>query len=147
MKKVNVCSKIIMDEETCNTLKRFLHVVGHQVLPCDEPLDAFKGFVVWKEVNDGEESLQFGWRFAKPIKKIENVTQSSTPKLLKACMLQKGWISCDAPERLRIGFVNYDKSICRYFKLSSFKMSPQRLQDEYNSWRSKHKQITTEIVP
>ena len=134
MKKI-----ILANSEDCDALACFLRTAGLTVLPCDEPLEAIKGYLSFFEREGEEIDIIFCWQFDKPIKKIIDASwHPDAMKRLTRCLTEKGWIQADEPRGLLIGFINYKKSACMRFSLESIKVMPKNIHKLINDWRTKN---------
>jgi hypothetical protein len=114
-------TKGAMDWNNCNDYEL-------QIIPCDEPLKGLKGYFVsmsFHHVQDADVddvSMWFFWRHEDPIKRIVDINfEDHNPSEVMIRCVDEGWISCNDPMSLRVGFLNYEKSECMQFGLSVVK--------------------------
>lgn len=137
---IEIKELIMKNEEDCKMMIIFFNDIGKlykdkdrdrssiQIVHCDLPLKGLKGFIVfhspcideaYDEAYDGEYNEKYVhlcWKIEEPIKDIIDVEPDKVEELLKDCLVSN-WDRCDDPKRLRVGFINYEKSECRYFKV------------------------------
>ena len=135
--------------EDCEEMAGFIEAAGLNILPYDEPIKARKGYITFfqdkrskKEIN-----ISFLWQFDKPIQRTEVVgALDSIPiKKFMECLTQKGWIQADDCKRVLVGFINYEKSVCRYFHVCCLRALPKKEKMFFNKWRKKQHSITVEL--
>ena len=122
-------------EDDCMKMMQFFCNIKNngnpiEYLPCDDLLKGLKGFVAFYGYYDHkvevdnevyeEESIRFCWKFAEPINSIIDIKSEEVEELLKDC-LESNWIRCDNPKLLKVGFLNYEKSECRHFRIFDIK--------------------------
>jgi hypothetical protein len=150
---MNDIETILTDKETVDKLVAFfkrLHKMADDtntpfplnVVPCDDPLKGLKGFLLFgalptvsvlEDDHVQEESIILSWRHAEEIKTITEVPSDQIDAAMPECF-EAGWHVCNDPRQLRIGFVNYEKSECRYFKVIDARNASDDLKAKYREW-------------
>ncbi len=137
---------VMKNEEDCKTMINFFSDIGKlyidkdrspvQIIPCDDPLKGLKGFVVFHApyINGeyNEKYVHLCWKIEEPIKTIIHVESDKVEELLKDCLVSN-WDRCDDPKKLKVGFINYEKSECRYFKIFCIKNLTGEVKELFNN--------------
>jgi hypothetical protein len=144
-----------MGRQQAEAVEGYLRTIpGVTVLPADDLLEAVKGFLAFHVVGNKERSLWFGWRFAKPVSEEQRrpirVDELESPKvredvenMLRDCIRRPGWVPCDRPKEMVIGFAYYrnvdsawDTRAC-FLYISTLKKLDNKLCHAIMKWRSK----------
>ena len=127
---------IMSSKEDCEAMADFLRAAKVNVLPIDEPLKAARGFLSFSQDGENEAAIAFLWRFDKPVENIEEFDRepsSDSLEKFKECLEAEGWVQADDPKRLRFGFINYRKSLCRFFRVSFVKNAPDKFKSSFTN--------------
>ena len=148
---------------------------GFVAFHCDKEKLAFEG----KPACDGsplEHSLSLSYCFAKPVEPedtirlsmdytecpnmgdAEKVAKALEPAIeqIEECLTEDGWLRCDIPKTLRVGFVKLadidsdEKSIHVSMRLTFYNVLPQELRDRVEAFReqslsTEEKDLKTQI--
>jgi hypothetical protein len=164
MDNMDEVSEIIVEnEEACNKVLQFIEnianlnkTLGSDIgqlhhLPCDEPLKGLRGYYVFSPIETGEEGLLISWRHAKPIEKVnvykftEDRKQDLVLSDLMTSCIKNGWVRCDNPKDLMVGWLDYELSVVNYFDIRFFRYLTPMAKAAFEE--SEKKKIELENLP
>jgi hypothetical protein len=169
-----ILKPVLTSQEAANSIAEFFKTLPNMnVIPCDEPFEAFKGFLAFPQhplfsnipsKPASEVTLWFGWQYGKPVKREDrspiqdSVLDPSCPGdlhkevvlMIRNCITDSQWLLLDDPKRLMFGFVKYAPLLsnrgteCRLISLTGLKKLPEDLRKEVLAWRDDKRNIVME---
>lgn len=163
--KPRVCDKATV-EAVFSFLEEY-HQGPIQILPADEVIDGLRGFVAFytpdPQKPGDERTLWLAWRYAKPVPESDRSPigmgevkdqpfRESVEKTLTECITEPGWVKCDDPLRLVMGFARLAKpedpgdSKGVFIGISAFKLLSAEVKNLVQEWRISSDPFLAEAV-
>jgi len=150
--------KVILEVEQAIDIVNYLNTIpGVTSLPSDDLVNGQKGFLTFHQVGDStsanhkEEALWIGTQNWKPVPEEDRKTircgdltvemSEWLNALITKCITEEGWIQCDNPMKLVVGWVKLaeldsdEESKGVFISLVSFKQISQDVRKRVEKWR------------
>ena len=147
----------VVDKAEIGSVLEFLQgAPGITLLPNDDPFEGLRGFVAFYVTctpagETEERSLWLAWRYGKPVPETDRepfrMDEVKDPqvledveKLITECVTEPGWVRCDDPKRLVVGFAKHvrpeddGETDGMFITISAFKFLSPDVQKKVTDW-------------